>query len=70
MLRTENFSWTTIIKLFASQPEVYVLPEGVLELTDRKYLALKGLERATFCVRNQDSTTVPAKHMWETGYLN
>ena len=25
---------------------------------------------ATFCVRDQDATIVPARHMWETGYLN
>ena len=25
---------------------------------------------ATFCVRDQDATTVPARHMWETGSLN
>ena len=25
---------------------------------------------ATFCVRDQDSTTVPARFMWETGSLN
>ena len=25
---------------------------------------------ATSCVRDQDATTVPARHMWETGSLN
>ena len=28
------------------------------------------LEPATCCVRDQDPTTVPARHAWETGYLN
>ena len=32
--------------------------------------AVKGLEPATSCVRDQDATTVPARHMWETGSLN
>ena len=36
----------------------------------QKYLSLKGLEPATSCVRYKDTTTVPARHMWETGPLN
>ena len=31
---------------------------------------VKGLKPPTSCVRVQDATTVPAKHMWETGSLN
>ena len=29
----------------------------------KKYLSLKGLEPPTSCVRDQDATTVPARHM-------
>ena len=36
----------------------------------QKYLWLKGLEPTTFCVTDQDATTVPARHMWGTGSLN
>ena len=35
-----------------------------------KFMTLKGLEPATSCVRDQDATTAPARHMWETGSLN
>ena len=40
------------------------------EFTDKKYLLLKGLEPATSCIRDQDATTAPARHVWETGSLN
>ena len=30
---------------------------------------IKGLEPAASCVRDQDATTAPARHMWETGSL-
>ena len=33
-------------------------------------ITVKRLEPATPCVRNQDATTVPSRHMWETGSLN
>ena len=33
------------------------------QFSDRNYLSLKGLEPATSCVRDQDATTVPARHM-------
>ena len=36
----------------------------------QKYLSLKGLKHATSCVRNQDTTTMPARHIWETESLN
>ena len=31
---------------------------------------VKGLEHATSCVKDQHATTVPARHMLETGSLN
>ena len=31
---------------------------------------VKGLEPATSCVRDQDATTVPVRHMSEIGSLN
>ena len=34
------------------------------EFSDKKYLSLKGLEPGTSCVRDQDATTVPARHMY------
>ena len=40
------------------------------EFSNKKYLSLKGLEPATSCVRDQDSTTAPAIHMSETETLN
>ena len=33
-------------------------------------ITVKGLEPATSCVRDQDATTVPGRHMWETGSSN
>ena len=36
----------------------------------KKLFTVKGLEPATSCVRDQDATTAPARHMWETGSLN
>ena len=33
-------------------------------------ITIKGLEPATFCVRDQDATTAPVRHMWETGSLS
>ena len=33
-------------------------------------ITLKGLEPATSCVRDQDATTAPVRHIWEKGSLN
>ena len=33
-------------------------------------MPVKGLELATSCVRDQDATIAPARHMSETGSLN
>ena len=33
-------------------------------------ITVKGFEPATSYVRDQNATTVPARHMWETGSLN
>ena len=33
-------------------------------------ITIKELEPVTSCVRDQDATTGPARHMWETGSLN
>ena len=30
---------------------------------DKNYLSLKGLESATFCVRDSDATIAPARHV-------
>ena len=30
-------------------------------------ITVKGLEPVTSCIRDQDATTDPARHMWETG---
>ena len=35
----------------------------MFSLNSTKYLSSKGLEPATSCVRDQDETTVPARHM-------
>ena len=40
------------------------------EFSDKKYFSLRELEPATPSVSNQDSTTAPARHMWETETLN
>ena len=36
----------------------------------QNYLSLKGFEPATSCIRDQDATTAPARHMWKTVSLN
>ena len=33
-------------------------------------ITVKRLEPATSCVRDQDATSAPARHMWDTGSLN
>ena len=30
----------------------------------------KGAQTATFCIRDQDATTAPARQMWQTGFFN
>ena len=41
------------------------------EFSDKIFvITVKGLEPATSCVRDQDATTAPARHMWEIGSLN
>ena len=41
------------------------------KFSDKKFtITVKGLVPATSCIRDQDATTVPARHMWETGSLN
>ena len=34
------------------------------------FIPVKGFEPGTSCVRDQDATAAPARHMWETGSLN
>ena len=34
------------------------------------FVTVNGLEPATSCVREQDATTAPTRHMGETGSLN
>ena len=41
-----------------------------VSLTKIVVIIVKGLEAATSCVKDQDATTAPARHMWETGSLN
>ena len=36
----------------------------------QKYLFLKGIEPANSCVRDQDATTVPGRHICQTGSLD
>ena len=36
------------------------------EFSDKKYLSFKGLEPAISCIRDQDATTAPTRHMWKT----
>ena len=43
---------------------------GVFHKSLTEIITVKGLEPATSCVREQDVTTVPSRHMWETGSLN
>ena len=33
-------------------------------------ITAKGFKPATSCIRDQDATTVPARHVWKTGSLN
>ena len=33
-------------------------------------ITVKGFKPATFCVRGEDATTAPARHVSETGFLN
>ena len=41
-----------------------------IEVSEKDHLSLKGLNPATSCVRDQDATTVQARHMWEPGSLS
>ena len=49
---------------------IWVVPKCFCWIQWQKYLSLSGLQPATSCVRDQDATTAPARHMWETGSLN
>ena len=40
------------------------------EFSDHKYSSLKGLDPGGSCVRDQDATTAPTRHIWEMGSLN
>ena len=41
------------------------------EFSDKIFIiTVKGLELGTSCVRDQDATTAPARHLWEAGSLN
>ena len=42
----------------------------MFSVTETFVITIKGFEPATSCVRDQDATTVPARHMWETGSFN
>ena len=44
--------------------------ESLNSVTKIFVITVKGLELAIFCVRDQVATTVPARHVWETGSLN
>ena len=33
------------------------------EFSDKKYLSFKGLKHATSCIRDQDATIAPERHM-------
>ena len=51
-------------------PHIRVFPTCFIEFSDKKIvIILKVLEPATSCVRDQDVTTAPARHMWEIGTL-
>ena len=41
-----------------------------IKFSDKKYLSLKGIKPATYCVRDQDATTAVPRHMRETRSLN
>ena len=43
---------------------------GIRWIQLQKYLSLKGLGPATSCVRDQDATTVSARHIWTPRSLN
>ena len=42
----------------------------VNSVTKMFIITVKGLQPAISCVRDQDTSTAPARHMWETGPLN
>ena len=42
---------------------------GVFHKSLTEIITVKGLEPATSCVREQDVTTVPSRHMWETPWI-
>ena len=39
-------------------------------VTKISVIRVKGLEPATSCTRDQDATTTPARHMWETASID
>ena len=54
---------------YLSFPQIFSL-NSLNSMTKFSVITLKGLEPATSCVRDQDATTAPARHMCETGSLN
>ena len=50
--------------------EIFLNVSSTFAKFSDKKLSLKGLKPATSCVRDQGATTVPARHIWETGSLH
>ena len=67
ILNRKNSSWKLLNQIIGVFPKCF---HWIQLIQWQKYLSLKGLEPATSCVQDQDTTAVPARHMWETGSLN
>ena len=48
----------------------YLKMQDTCKRQDLETIFIPGINTATSCVRDQDATTEPARHVWETGSLN
>ena len=59
------------ISLFMTHCTLEFFLNNFTEFSDKIFvITVKGLQLSTSYVRDQDATTVPARHTWETGSLN
>ena len=63
--------WSALLSNSSYQSSYHCgFPKCFSESNKTFVITVKGLKPATSCVRNQDVTTMPTRHTWETGSLN
>ena len=67
----EDHNILTVMKISLGNLAYWSFLKCFSELSEKIFvIRLKWLEPATFCIRDKDATTTPARHIWEKGSLN